>query len=125
MIPQIQKNLWQVGGDGITGGGDAAAYLMRFGDEAVLIDAGTGGRHTDLAANIDASLPADVSLAYTVLTHCHYDHTGGAEAIRTTYGCKIVAHALDAVYLESGDDEVTAASWYGSHLEPLPVDIKL
>jgi len=124
MAQQIRKNLWQVGGDGITGGGDAA-YLLSFGDEAVLIDAGTGSSHEALVANIDASLPDDVSLAYTVLTHCHYDHTGGAAAIRAAYGCKLVAHARDAVYLESGDAEVTAASWYGAQLEPLPVDIKL
>jgi glyoxylase-like metal-dependent hydrolase (beta-lactamase superfamily II) len=59
------------------------------------------------------------------LTHCHFDHTGGAERLRKDLGSKIVAHALDAVYLESGDSEVTAASWYGSRMNPLPVDIKL
>jgi glyoxylase-like metal-dependent hydrolase (beta-lactamase superfamily II) len=36
-----------------------------------------------------------------------------------------VAHALDAVFLESGDSEVTAASWYGTRMKPLSVDIKL
>jgi glyoxylase-like metal-dependent hydrolase (beta-lactamase superfamily II) len=36
-----------------------------------------------------------------------------------------VAHELDAVFLESGDSEVTAAAWYGMRMQPLPVDIKL
>ncbi len=45
--------------------------------------------------------------------------------MRNEFGCRIVAHELDAVYLESGDDEVTAASWYGARLKPLAVDIKL
>jgi len=125
MATLIRENLWQVGGDELTGGGDAAAYLIRFGDRAALIDAGTGGQHERLAANIDARLLPDASLEYLILTHCHYDHTGGAAAVRDAYRCRIVAHALDAVYLESGDSDVTAASWYGSQMKPLAVDIKL
>jgi len=125
MVNEILENLWQVGGDDLTGGGDAAAYLVRFGDRAALIDAGTGSRAERLNANIDACLPADVPLEYLFLTHCHFDHTGGAAAVREAYGCKIVAHALDAVYLESGNSEVTAASWYGADMPPLHVDIKL
>ena len=59
------------------------------------------------------------------LPHCHFDHTGGAAAVRKEFGCLIVAHELDAAYLEAGDSEVTAASWYGTRLEPVTVDIKL
>ena len=125
MAQQIRENLWQVGGDGLTGGGDAAAYLIRIGDQAALIDAGTGSRHKRLAANIEACLPSEVSLTYLILTHCHFDHTGGAAAVRAAFNCRIVAHALDAVYLEAGESDVTAASWYGSTMEPLAVDIKL
>jgi glyoxylase-like metal-dependent hydrolase (beta-lactamase superfamily II) len=40
-------------------------------------------------------------------------------------GCEIVAHELDAQFLENGDDAVTAASWYGESLDPFLVDIKL
>jgi hypothetical protein len=36
-----------------------------------------------------------------------------------------VAHELDAVFLESGDTTVTAASWYGARLSPLRVDHKI
>ena len=125
MAKQILNDLWQVGGGEYTGGGDAAAYLVRFGDRAALIDAGTGSQQAALAANIDACLPAEVSLEYLFLTHCHFDHTGGAAAVRDAFGCKIVAHELDAVYLEAGDSEVTAASWYGTRMQPLLVDIKL
>lgn len=34
-------------------------------------------------------------------------------------------HEFDSRFLEVGDDEVTAASWYGSKLEPCSVDRKL
>ncbi len=125
MTKAILDNLWQVGGDNITASGDAAVYLVRFGDNAALIDAGTGQRHGRLKANIAHCLPAHVSIDYLFLTHCHYDHTGGAQQVKDEYGCRIVAHALDAVYLEAGDSHVTAAVWYGASLAPLPIDLKL
>ncbi len=125
MVTEILKNLWQVGGPGHTNAGDAAAYLVRFGNQAALIDAGTGSRPGKLAANIRICLQDSAPLSHLFLTHCHFDHTGGAAAVRAEFGCKIVAHALDAVYLESGDSEVTAAGWYGAVMNPLPVDIKL
>ena len=125
MEPEILPNLWQVGGPGFSSPEDAAIYLVRFGNKAALIDAGCGNGHDLLKANISRCVPKSVKIEYLLLTHCHFDHTGGAEAIRKEYGCKIVAHALDAVYLESGDSEVTAASWYGSRMEPLPIDVKI
>ena len=64
-------------------------------------------------------------MKYLFLTHCHYDHTGGAASVKNATGCKIVAHDLDAAFLEAGDSEVTAASWYGTWMEPLKVDIKV
>jgi len=66
-----------------------------------------------------------VQLEYLLLTHCHYDHAGGAHAVRDQYGCRIVAHELDASYLESGDNRVTGAARVGARLEPLTVDIRL
>ena len=113
MSKKIKNNLWQVGGSGLTDPADAAIYLIRFGDKAALIDAGCGQGHSRLKKNITECLPPNVQLEYLLLTHCHFDHTGGAEAVRNEFGCRIVAHELDAVYLESGDSEVTAASWYG------------
>jgi glyoxylase-like metal-dependent hydrolase (beta-lactamase superfamily II) len=90
-----------------------------------LVDAGCGRQHSKLTANIQQCLPQTASIDYLLLTHCHFDHVGGAEAVRRTYGCKIVAHAMDAAFLEAGDSEVTAASWYGTTLEPLRIDVKL
>ena len=96
---KIMENLWQVGGAEYTTVEDAAVYLVRFGQKAVLIDAGCGGAHNHLVDNIADVLPPAVGIEYLFLTHCHFDHTGGAEAVRNQYGCKIVAHELDADYL--------------------------
>ena len=109
MITRIRDNLWQVGGTGLTDPTDAAIYLVRFGDKAALVDAGTGRDQPQLRKNIAECLGPNAQLEYLLLTHCHFDHTGGAQAVRDDYGCRIVAHELDAIYLESGDNRVTGA----------------
>ena len=125
METKILSDLWQVGGPGFSSPDDAAVYLVRFGRKAALIDAGCGNGHASLKLNVEQCLPENVEIEYLFLTHCHYDHTGGAEAVRNKYGCKIVCGTLDAVYLEGGDNEVTAASWYGSAMHPLTIDVKI
>jgi glyoxylase-like metal-dependent hydrolase (beta-lactamase superfamily II) len=122
---EILKNLWQVGGAEFTSVEDAAIYLIRFGAKAALIDAGGGSGHDNLVTNISEVLPPGTEIEYLFLTHCHYDHTGGAAAVKDQYGCRIVAHELDAAYLEDGDSTVTAATWYGSRMNPLKIDHKI
>ena len=122
---KIKDNLWQVGGVGLTDPSDAAVYLVRFGDKAALIDAGSGRDHPQLIKNIAECLESNAQLEYLLLTHCHFDHTGGAQAVKNEYGCRIVAHELDAAYLQAGDDRVTGATRYEARFDPLTVDIKL
>jgi glyoxylase-like metal-dependent hydrolase (beta-lactamase superfamily II) len=122
---KITENIWQVGGDGLTAAGDAAAYLIRFGHQAALIDAGSGSGHWQLVDNISLCLPPDADIVILLLSHCHYDHAGGAAQVRDQYGCKIIAHEKDALFLEKGDSDVTAATWYGSRMAPLKIDHKI
>jgi len=122
---KIMDNLWQVGGAEYTTVEDAAIYLVRFSDKAILIDAGSGAEHEVLVDNISEVLPAGIEIEYLFLTHCHYDHTGGAARVRDHYGCKIVAHELDTAYLENGDNIVTAAAWYDAQMNPLKIDYKI
>ncbi len=121
---RIKNNLWQVGGRGLTDPSDAAVYLVRCGEKAALIDAGTGRDHQALTRNIAECLEPRVQIEYLLLTHCHFDHTGGARAVREEYGCRIAAHELDAVHLESGDNRVTGAARYGGSLIPFAVDLR-
>ncbi len=122
---KILENLWQVGGAEYTTVEDAAVYLVRFGEKAVLIDAGCGNAQEAMFENITKVLPPHVDIEYLLLTHCHFDHTGGAQATRKRYGCRIVAHELDAAFLETGDSTVTAADWYGARMNPLKIDFKI
>lgn len=122
---KITSHIFQVGGSSITHPADAAVYLIRGETSAALIDAGTGKATEEIIQNIRHTGTDPASVHYLFLTHCHYDHTGGAEKIRSLTGCTIVAHSLDAEFIESGDSEVTAASWYGTWMEPLKVDVKI
>lgn len=122
---QITSEIWQVGGPGFTATEDAAVYLIVVDGRVALVDAGCGGNDTQLIANIRACGIDPDQVDYLLLTHCHFDHTGGAGALRERYGCVIVAHEGDADALEGGNSILTAAHWYGRAMPPLPVDIRL
>ena len=119
---KISDGLWMVAGPGLTCDKDAAAYLVCGGTRAALIDAGTGREHERLSKNIRAVLPAEASLSFLFLTHCHYDHAAGAALLSREFGIPVVAHEKDSAFLESGDKAVTAASWYGAEMPPVRVD---
>lgn len=121
----ITSEISQIGGPGLTHANDAAVYLVHFGDAAALIDAGCGHATDRLLLNIAAAGVVPEQIQILLLTHCHYDHSGGAAGLRQRFGWPVALHALEASYLESGDNRVSAASWYGDHLAPCPVDRRL
>lgn len=121
----IAQGVFQVGGQGFTSPEDASVYLIEIGGRAALIDAGCGGSRKVLLENIRNCGVDSSQIDYLLITHCHFDHTGGAAVLRQQLSLKTVAHELDAAYLETGDDSVTAATWYGAAMTPVPVDVKL
>jgi glyoxylase-like metal-dependent hydrolase (beta-lactamase superfamily II) len=122
---EITSEIFQVGGGYLTSPEDAAIYLIRFGEEAALVDSGCGNGTEKLFANIRKAQTDPLRIKYLLITHCHFDHTGGAAALKEKIGLEIVAHEMDARYLETGDNRVSAASWYGAKLTPFRVDRKL
>ena len=128
MGPQIRiitSEICQVGGPGQTDQSDAAIYLVHFADSAALIDAGSGRASDRVLLNIEAAGVLPEQVQYLLLTHCHYDHTGGAAAFRQRFGWRVAIHSLEATALETGDNKLSAASWYGDHLARCPVDVRL
>lgn len=122
----VARGVYLVAGPDLTGGGDAAAYLVLFEGEAALIDAGADKRAKALIANVDEVLKEqDVSLELLVLTHNHIDHVGGAAALKERFGVEIVMHALDAPALETGDDTATAADMYNATVQAVEVDLHI
>lgn len=122
---RVTEEISQVGGGQLTSPEDAAIYLIHSGGRAALVDAGCGYSQSQLFQNIEAcGVPLD-RVEYLLITHCHFDHTGGARGVKDRTGCKIVAHEKEAAFLEEGDQRVTAAKWYGAVLTPFQVDVKL
>jgi len=122
---KITDEIYQVGGEGLTSPEDAAIYLVKFTGHSALVDSGCGRSHDRVIKNIRACGTDPQEIEYLLITHCHYDHTGGAQDLKQATQCQIVAHALDAKYLEEGNDKVTASKWYGAKMEPLLIDRKL
>lgn len=128
MSPRIRfitSEICQVGGAGLTHANDAAIYLVAVAGGAALIDAGCGRGNDRLLLNLEAAGVTPEQIGYLLLTHCHYDHTGGAAALRRRFGWRVALHADEAEYLTAGDSEVSAASWYGDELTPCAVDLPL
>jgi glyoxylase-like metal-dependent hydrolase (beta-lactamase superfamily II) len=125
-MSKITGEIFQVGGDRFSSSQDAAVYLIHFTGKAAVVDAGCGKSLDRIIANIRSHGVSPDAIEYLLLTHCHFDHTGGAKRLRDLTGCRIVAHELDAAFLEEGNEKVTAAMWYGEpFFEAFPVDMKL
>jgi glyoxylase-like metal-dependent hydrolase (beta-lactamase superfamily II) len=122
---QITKEIYQVGGGQLTSPEDAAIYLINFDGHAALVDAGCGHAQNRLLKNIQALGVSLNQIEYLLLTHCHFDHTGGAKALKDLLHCQIVAHELEVLFYERGDNVVTAAKWYGAKIQPFSVDHKI
>jgi glyoxylase-like metal-dependent hydrolase (beta-lactamase superfamily II) len=121
----ITSEIFEVGGGHLTSPEDAAIYLIKFGQESALVDAGCGLATERLFANIRKCGADPQRIKYLLLTHCHYDHTGGAAELKRRIGLDIAAHELDTPFVEAGDNRVTAANWYGAKLKPFRVDRRL
>lgn len=122
---EITGEVFQVGGDHLTSPGDAAVYLVRVGEDAALVDAGCGDGTEKLLVNVREAGVDPARIKYLLITHCHYDHTGGGCELKKRLALETVAHERDARFIEAGDNRVTAANWYGAHLRPFAVDRKL
>jgi len=122
---QITGEIYQVGGSAMTAPQDAAIYLISFDGAAALIDSGCGYGHDQLLRNVRSCGIDPNAIDYLFLTHCHIDHAGGAKRLKDELGCLVVAHELDAHFIEQGDDTVTAAAWYGTAMPPVSVDRKI
>jgi glyoxylase-like metal-dependent hydrolase (beta-lactamase superfamily II) len=96
---------------------DANAYLV---DDSILIDVGMDGSSilSELKKNIKLS-----DLKTIILTHCHYDHSGGAGEIALATGAKIAIHKDDGILLK--DSTATASKLFGKKAPEIKPDILL
>jgi len=96
---------------------DANAYLV---DGTVLVDVGMDGQAviSELEKHIQPG-----HLETIILTHCHYDHSGGAGAVAAFTGAKIAIHKDDEPLLTS--TQASAAGLFGEKAPDILPDILL
>ena len=121
---QISDHIYRVSGPDLTDRRDCVSYLIDL-DELVLIDAGAGFALPRMIRNIEGIGFEPARVTTVILTHCHFDHMGGAAEFRRRFGSRLVMHTLDAEAIEAGDQRLTAAFCFDVHLEPFAVDLKL
>lgn len=118
---RICDSVYRVGGAGLSDDRDCLVYLVDLG-EPVLVDCGLGPGWPRVADAVRDTGFDPGEIGTLVLTHCHADHAGAAARVRGETGCRVIAHELDRVAIESGDPVRTAAGWYGVGFPPCPVD---
>ena len=116
--------MYRIAGSDITDPRDCSVYLIDVG-ELVMIDAGFGAGIDTMASNIRAKGFRLEDVSTVILTHCHVDHIGGAEEIRSRFGSRLVMHELDAEIVARGDQRLTAAFCFQRLLQPFPIDTLL
>lgn len=99
---------------------DSNIWLVK-GSSAIIIDSGTGLASDEVIGRIESELgPLDVSAV--VLTHCHFDHTGGANALSAAFSCPIFLGTGDYDAISKADRVTTVADFFldsGSDLMPV------
>ncbi len=105
---KLTDSVYLVGGPayGLSPAGDCNVYLVDCGSEYALIDTGGGNGVKRILDNIrdDGLDPKKIKIAF--LTHCHFDHIGGAHEVKQTVNCRLVAHRLEGKAITELDDNV-------------------
>jgi len=78
-------------------------YLLKQGDEYILIDSGLSRNRAEVEKMIKQSGCKHGDLKLILLTHGDSDHTGNCAYIRNIYGSKIAMHHEDLGMVELGD----------------------
>jgi len=108
-------NVCSVGGFGY----DSNVYLIKS-SKPIIVDTGTGQGiyFKKMVENIEKFCSIS-SIKTIVLTHMHFDHTGGAGKLQRMTGAKVLIHRDDAGHVMTGDNVATGARMFGGSMEPL------
>jgi glyoxylase-like metal-dependent hydrolase (beta-lactamase superfamily II) len=109
-------------------GYDSNVYLLED-EDPIVVDTGTG-MYSDATLDTVSRIVPLRKVGRIVLTHCHYDHLGGAAAFQKATGGRIYLHEAEAVPIMSGDSSLAITEMFGEKprqldLEPLKTGQKL
>ena len=105
---RLLPRVYQVGGPHLTDVKDCSYYLIAD-DPNVLIDCGSPDGIPALQGNL-ASIGVDISeIGIVIGTHGHYDHVGGAAALKQLTDFTFCLHGDDRRAVEEADGVLTAS----------------
>ncbi|NOY79125.1 MAG: MBL fold metallo-hydrolase [Calditrichaeota bacterium] len=99
MIRKVSPDIFEIR----TPLGDAFVnvYLVRSGNQAVLIDSGLKQTASRIFHLLDDLGFSKNSLKYLINTHSHHDHIGANGDIQTECGCRVLAHEKAVPWIEN------------------------
>lgn len=96
-----------------------AAYLVRHGDGATLIESGPGSTLSALEAGLTKEGLSPRNVTHVLLTHIHLDHAGAAGWL-ARQGAEIYVHPVGAPHMLDPEKLLaSAARIYGDRMESL------
>jgi hydroxyacylglutathione hydrolase len=105
----------------LPGKGSDSNIVLIGGEKPILVDTGMGGNNPNTLQWIAKFVPLQ-KLDRIILTHCHFDHTGGAPEIARKTGARVFIHEEDAIPVSNGDGWGTLSSMFGVSSEALEVE---
>jgi hydroxyacylglutathione hydrolase len=105
---KLTDSVHLVGGSayGLSAAGDCNVYLVDCGGEYAMVDAGGGMGVKRIVENIKQYGMDPKKIKIVFLTHCHFDHIGGAHELKQLTNCKLVAHRLESTSIVNLDENV-------------------
>lgn len=101
-------------------GYDSNVYLIED-EDPVVVDTGTGMFADTVLEGLSRIMPLR-RVGRIVLTHCHYDHIGGAEKFQKATGGRIYLHEAEAAPIKAGDTSGTVSDMFGRKLRQLDLE---
>jgi glyoxylase-like metal-dependent hydrolase (beta-lactamase superfamily II) len=98
---------------------DSNIYVIQS-EKTIILDCGTGQNHEKILKKLSDTVDPKI-INTIVLSHRHFDHTGGAEGLQKALDAELLVHKTAADPLRSGDDITTAASAFGKDFPKLEV----
>jgi hydroxyacylglutathione hydrolase len=99
--------------------------ILFRGDVPLLIDTGYESHAQATLDLIHANDVAVADIAMIVHTHCHSDHIGGTQAIRSQSRAKTAMHPIEAAWLRAGEKRLTWLDYLDLNATFFPVDLEL
>ncbi|MGL4800157.1 MAG: MBL fold metallo-hydrolase [Cellulosilyticaceae bacterium] len=92
------------------------AYVVKNGDQYLLIDTGVKASFCKLKLVMDRLGINEHNLKALILTHTHYDHVGNAHLFKELYNTQIIVHERESTFLEEGNNPEIRGSLYVTKL---------